>query len=131
MTITLSHAALYAIDLQSLRDFYIRWFGATSNDGYHNPNTGLRTYFLTFSGGAQLEIMQKPGLTAATPDPHAEHLGYTHIAFTLGSRENVDTLTADLQQAGHTVLSAPRTTGDGHYESCILDPEGNRIELVA
>ncbi|MBN8494960.1 MAG: VOC family protein, partial [Burkholderiales bacterium] len=54
-----------------------------------------------------------------------------HLAIALGSEAAVDALTAQLRAAGHPVLDGPRRTGDGYYESVVLDPEGNRLELTA
>lgn len=125
----LGHIALYVQNLEGMKDFYMQHFGATTSAQYHNPKTGLQTYFLSFSGGARLELMTRPGL-----NPHlqaAPTLGYNHIAFTLGSRERVDTLAQELAQAGCPILSGPRVTGDGYYEVSLTDPEGNLIELVA
>ena len=125
----LEHIALYVDDLEAMKDFYVQHFSATANDGYHNQRTGLQTYFLSFDGGARLEIMQRPGLSPRATGEHA--LGYTHLAFKLGSAEKVDELTKTLQESGCPLLNGPRTTGDGYYESVLSDPEGNLIELVA
>ena len=125
----LEHVALYVEDLEAMKAFYVRNFGAIANNQYHNPRTGLRTYFLSFDGGARLEIMQRPGMS---PKASGEHvLGYTHISFNLGSVEKVDELTKALQENGSPLLNGPRMTGDGYYESVLMDPEGNLIELVA
>ena len=56
--------------------------------------------------------------------------GYAHIAFSAGSREKVDELTEKLRAAGYEVISGPRITGDGYYESCIIALEGNQIEIT-
>ena len=56
--------------------------------------------------------------------------GYIHIAFSVGSKERVDSLTAQLQTDGYEVVSGPRTTGDGYYESCVVGIEGNQIEIT-
>ena len=125
----LSHTALYVRDLEAMKDFYIRNFGARANQKYQNPKTGLQTYFLSFGAGARLELMTRPDLNAR--DKSAQEFGYTHIAFQLGSREAVDALTGILAQAGCPVLSGPRVTGDGYYEVSLQDPEGNLLELVA
>ena len=124
------HLALWTRDLEGLRDFYARHFGAESNARYESRNTpGLRTYFLDFpSGGCRLELMQLPALADAAPAPA---LGWAHVALAVGGRGEVDALTARLAAAGVRVVSAPRVTGDGYYESVVADPEGNRIELVA
>lgn len=123
------HISLYVEDLEKMKEFYVHFFDATSNQKYHNPRTGLQTYFLSFDDGARLEIMQRPD---TSPKASGEHpLGYAHIAFRLGSPEKVDKLTQTLQQHGCPLLNGPRTTGDGYYESVLTDPEGNLIELVA
>lgn len=124
----ISHAALYVKDLQGAKAFYEKYFGAKANEGYHNPKTGLRTYFLAFDGGCSLEIMTAPGMSDK-PDGVRAH-GYAHVAFSVGSRENVDAFTSRLLNDGFEVASAPRVTGDGFYESCVLDPEGNQIEIT-
>jgi lactoylglutathione lyase len=126
----LTHTALYVHNLEGMKDFYIRYFGAEANQKYQNPKTGLQTYFLSFgAGGARLELMTRPDL--AERNKSAQAYGYTHIAFQLGSREAVDALTKILAEAGCPVLSGPRVTGDGYYEVSLQDPEGNLLELVA
>jgi len=124
----IKHIAMYVFDPEALRDFYIRYFDAISNGGYHNPVTGLRTYFLSFDGETRLEIMSRPDMTEGSK--RAIQTGYTHLAFGVGSREAVDALTARLEADGFSVESRPRVTGDGYYESVVLDPEGNRIEIT-
>ncbi|MGL4567805.1 MAG: VOC family protein [Fusobacteriaceae bacterium] len=124
----IDHIAIYTNDLERLKEFYEKYFNAVSNDKYHNPKTGLETYFLSFKSGARLEIMKRPNLNInESPSPFC---GFIHLAFSLGSKEAVDFLTNKLVKDGHVLLSGPRTTGDGYYESCILDPDGNQIELV-
>ena len=125
----IEHVAMYVNDLEGAKAFFEKYFNASSNDGYHNPRTGLRTYFLTFEDGARLEIMSRPGME--DPEKTLMRTGLIHIAFTLGSKEKVDELTAWLKQDGYEVVSGPRTTGDGYYESCVLSIEGNQIEITA
>ena len=124
----IEHIALYVNDLEASRHFFMKYFGATSNDGYCNPKTNFRSYFLSFDGGARLELMNRPELS--DPPKNLACTGYVHIAFRVGSREKVDELTAALQADGYEVVSWPRTTGDGYYESCILDAEHNQIEIT-
>lgn len=124
----IEHIAMYVNDLERARDFFIKYFGAVSNAGYHNKNTGFRSYFLSFDDGARLEIMNRPGMQDA--EKTSARTGFIHIAFSLGSREKVDELTAVLREEGFEVLSGPRTTGDGYYESCIVGVEGNQIEIT-
>jgi lactoylglutathione lyase len=125
----LEHVALYVQDLELMKNFYVNYFGATPNQKYHNPHTGLQTYFLSFDDGARLEIMQRPGMSPKTAGEYP--LGYAHISFKLGTPEKVDQLTKTLQKYGCPLLNGPRTTGDGYYESVLADPEGNLVELVA
>ena len=124
----IEHAAMYVNDLEGVRDFFVRYFDAVSNDGYHNIKTGFRSYFLSFSDGARLEIMNRPNMSDGDKD--VMHTGYIHLAFSTGSREKVDKLTKKLKDDGYEILSGPRTTGDGYYESCVLGPEGNQIEIT-
>lgn len=124
----IGHVAMYVHNLEKARDFFITYFGAVSNLGYHNPKTGLRTFFLSFDDGTRLELMNIPGLQAK--DEGNSYAGYTHIAFNVGSEEKVDQLTARLKSDGYRVLSGPRTTGDGYYESCVADCENNIVEIT-
>lgn len=124
----IEHIAMYVNDLEATRDFFIKYFNATSNDGYHNKATGFQSYFLSFDDGARLEIMKKPIMNDDAKD--LVRTGYIHIAFSLGSKEAVDALTERMKQDGYEVVSGPRTTGDGYYESCIVGIEGNQIEIT-
>ena len=124
----IEHIALYVNDLEATKEFFIKYFGASSNDGYHNLNTNFRSYFLSFDDGARLEIMNRPSMD--NTEKTMERTGYIHLAFSVGSKEKVDALTAELKKDGYEVISGPRTTGDGYYESCILGIEGNQIEIT-
>ena len=124
----IEHIAMYVKNLEAARDFFIRYFEGTSNNGYHNINTGFRSYFITFDDGARLEIMQKPQMTDSEKDD--SRTGYIHIAFSVGSKKKVDDLTAKMKEDGFEILSGPRITGDGYYESCIVALEGNLIEVT-
>ena len=124
----IEHAAMYVEDLEGARAFFEKYLGGISNEGYHNEKTDFRSCFLTFSDGSRLEIMTKPDLTDS--GNLLDRFGYAHIAFSVGSREAVDSLTRQLREDGYPVLSGPRTTGDGYYESCVLGFEGNIIEIT-
>ena len=124
----IEHIALCVNDLEGARDFFCKYFGAVPGEGYHNKTTDFRSYFLTFEDGARLEIMTRPGLDDPKKPP--VRTGFIHLAFSVGSREAVDSLTARLTADGWEVLSGPRTTGDGYYESCIAGFEGNLLEIT-
>ena len=124
----IEHIAMYVNDLEKARTFFMRYFGASSNEGYQNPRTDFRSYFLSFDCGARLEIMNKPLMS--NTEKGLNRTGYIHIAFSLGSKSAVDELTEQLKADGYEVISGPRTTGDGYYESCIVGIEGNQIEIT-
>ncbi len=124
----IEHVALYVNNLENARDFFVKYLDAKSNEGYHNPNTNFSSYFLSFDEGARIEIMNKPDVPDLPKNP--ARTGYAHIAFSVGSKEKVDELTAKLRADGYEVLSGPRVTGDGYYESCIVAVEQNQIEIT-
>lgn len=126
----IEHIAIWASDLEAIKDFYERYFAAVSNDKYVNESKAFASYFLTFSNGARLEIMQMASIPRTKNDPETQATGLAHFAFSLGSKACVDELTARLKADGYTVVDGPRNTGDGYYESAVLDPENNRIELT-
>ena len=124
----IEHIAMYVNDLEAARDFFVKYFNAISNEGYHNKTTDFRSFFLSFQNGSRLEIMTRPKME--DEEKTLARTGYVHIAFSLGSKEKVDILTEKLKQDGYPVISGPRITGDGYYESCIIGIEGNQIEIT-
>ncbi len=124
----IEHIAMYVNDLENAKAFFEKYFNAKSNDGYYNAKTQFRSYFLSFDDGSRLEIMNKPDML--DDEKHLAKTGYIHIAFSLGNKEAVDALTNQLRSDGYPVISGPRTTGDGYYESCIIGVEGNQIEIT-
>ena len=124
----IEHVAMYVNDLETTKDFFVKYLGGRANKIYHNKKTDLRSYFISFEDGARLEIMNKTQMEDA--NKYFNRTGYIHLAFSVGSKEKVDGLTELLRNDGYEVLSGPRTTGDGYYESCILGIEGNQIEIT-
>ena len=124
----IEHIAMYVDDLEKAKTFFMQFLDGKSNDEYYNEKTGFRSYFLSFDSGARLELMTRPDLSEGQKEPY--QTGYAHIAFSVGTKERVDDLTKSLRDAGYEVVSGPRTTGDGYYESCIAAIEGNLIELT-
>lgn len=126
----IEHVALWCKDLEGLRHFYETYFGARSSRRYTNEAKRFQSYFLSFESGARMEVMRMPSIPETRDGPYRQSTGLTHLAFSAGSKERVDALTAALAGAGYEVVDGPRRTGDGYYESVVLDPEKNRIELT-
>lgn len=124
----IEHIAMYVNDLERAKDFFIKYFNGKANNGYHNRITDFRSYFITFEDGARLEIMNRPNMI--NNENSLYKTGYAHIAFSVGSKQKVNELTIQIQADNYKVISGPRTTGDGYYESCIVGIEGNLIEIT-
>jgi len=127
----IEHVALWTEDIERLVAFYSTYFAATAGAEYVNAAKGFESRFLSFEGGARIELMKTTTLSPAKLAPGAQRMGLTHLAVTLGSEQLVDTLTSRLRRDGYDVVDGPRRTGDGYYESVVLDPDGNRLEIVA
>jgi len=126
----IDHIAIWAEDLEMLREFYMKYFNMSCSDKYVNPRKNFSSYFLSFAdGGARIEIMNIPGKD--TPSSRGDLKGLAHFAISVGSKENVDSMAKRFEEDGFIILSAPRTTGDGYYECAVADPEGNYVEITA
>ena len=156
----IEHIAIWVKDIDKVCEFYRKYFGGVVHPIYHNPVKQFTSRFITFDDGARLEVMHQPDIppnvrtvtslqsythrsanekmraffrfltSVVFHVKHAEHLGYAHLSFSVGSKEEVDRLTQQMSNEGIQVVGQPRTTGDGYYESVVLDPEGNRIEIT-
>ena len=124
----IEHVAFWVKDLEQSKQFYVKYFEGKAGPQYHNPKKQFTSYFISFKSGARLELMSNPN-KRSSPD-REDHLGITHLAFSVGSKEKVDLLTNHLRNDGYSIVGEPRTTGDGYYESVALDPEGNPIEIT-
>lgn len=123
----IEHLAIWTTNLEAMKAFYEKYFKVKAGSLYHNPNKKFKSYFLNFETGCQLELMTKEGIVESSTK---EQLGLAHFAISVGSKEGVDQLTEQLRTDGFIISGEPRTTGDGYYESVVLDPEGNRIEIT-
>ena len=126
----IEHIALWTNQLERLKDFYETYFQAKAGNKYSNPAKQSESYFLSFSGGARLELMYQPGIQRARNDQGERNIGYTHLSFATGSEQGVGELTNRLQRNGFQIMDGPRHTGDGYYESVVLDPDGNCVEIT-
>jgi lactoylglutathione lyase len=124
----IEHLAIWTNQLEILKAFYTRFFGAESNEKYYNPVKKFSSYFLSFENGCRLEIMEMPGIISKPGISLGA--GLTHFAIATGNKEKVDSLTEQIRNEGYTIAGEPRWTGDGYYESIVLDPDGNRIEIT-
>ena len=128
---SLEHVALWTDDIERCVRFYAGYFGALAGEPYHNSAKGFESRFLAFEDGTRLEVMKTTRLFPTRSEPGAERVGLTHLALAVGDEARVDELTRRLKDDGFPVLDGPRRTGDGYYESVVLDPDGNRVELCA
>ena len=126
----IEHIAIWAKDIVKLKNFYANYFQASVGLKYFNAKKNFESYFLNFDSGCRLEIMQMPGIPESKNDALQQFTGIIHFAISVDSKEIVDTLTERLRNDGYEIVGEPRTTGDGYYESVVLDPEGNRIEIT-
>lgn len=126
----IDHIAIWVKDLEATKSFYEKYFKATANAKYHNASKNFESYFLSFADGCRLELMQKPGILEESRSYDAQKIGIIHFSLSVGSKVNVDILTNRLRADGIRIVGQPRTTGDGYYESVILDPEDNIIEIT-
>ena len=128
--IHLEHIALWTTDIERCKQFYVSYFDAVPGASYVNAAKGFESCFLSFASGARIEVMKTTMLSPAVSEAGAQRMGLTHLAISLGSETSVNEFTQKLKIAGFPVLDGPRRTGDGCYESVVLDPDGNRIELT-
>lgn len=129
----LEHIAIWTHQLENLKDFYVRHFGAVPNEKYVSEKEfkGLfESYFLTFDGGARLELMRLPSIPQGDNADGFESTGLTHMAFSLDTPAELEQLFARIKESGAPIIGEPRMTGDGYYEACVLDPDGNRVEIT-
>lgn len=125
----IEHLAIWVSDLEPMKAFYQKYFDLQANEKYFNPKKEFSSYFLSFAHGARIELMHRPDIAGILTKAHPK-LGLAHFAISVGSKQNVDSLTERIRKDGYTLVGAPRTTGDGYYESIISDPEGNLIEIT-
>jgi len=126
----IEHLAIWVKDLEKMKSFYEQYFQAKAGEKYHNPTKNFTSYFLSFDSGCRLELMYKPEIPKNVNDAMDQYTGIIHFAIAVGSIAKVEQLTEELRSASYAVVGEPRTTGDGYYESVVLDPENNRIEIT-
>ena len=124
----IDHIAIWTVDLELSKEFYVKWFGAIPNNRYENITKQFTSYFLKFENNScRIELMHKPGLSKLENE---NILGLSHFAISVGTKELVDKITNEMSKSGIIIYSQPRNTGDGYYESVVLDPDGNKIEIT-
>lgn len=126
----IDHIALWTNNIERLKDFYCKYFNAHPNQKYENVRKQFQSYFLSFDDGTRLELMQMPDIPEYQNDPIKQFKGFIHIAIAVGSEQKVLELTSKLKTDGYEIVSEPRRTGDGYFESCVLDPDRNRVEIL-
>lgn len=129
MSIRIDHIALYVFDIERSRDFYVTYLGGKCGSKYVNEQKCFASYFISFGSNARLEIMTRADISVEIP-AGKEIKGWTHLSFSVGSKDAVRASIERFRTNGFPVVGEPRTTGDGYYEGVILDPDGNRVEIV-
>jgi len=128
------HIAIWTKDLEKMKDFYIKYFNCNPSKKYTNKKNSFESYFLDFNGETKIELMKKPTIVERERERDNDYteqfIGIIHFAVSVGSPKSVCELTDKLRKDGYKVISEPRKTGDGYFESCILDPEGNIVEIT-
>jgi len=130
LILRIEHVAIWTRDIEKLKAFYTNYFGGIAGEKYVNSRNSFESYFIEFDSGSRLELMQMPTIPLNLNNTDDQYIGLIHIAISVRSIEKVNSLTEELMEAGYKVVGKPRFTGDGYYESCILDPDGNRLELT-
>ncbi len=129
----LEHVAIWTRNLEGMKDFYVKYFGGISNEMYTSTKDfgeEFHSYFLGFGGDARLELMELGRIPEGDSAGGFESLGLTHISFSLETAEQLDNLYAVCKNDGVKIVGEPHMTGDGFYEACVLDPDGNRVEFA-
>ena len=126
----IEHLAIWTNDLECMKNFYCKYFNAGAGEKYINVKKKFESYFLSFEKGPRLELMQMDSVPRSANDIYKQFRGLIHFALSAGSEEKVNTLTNQLIKDGFVLIDGPRWTGDGYYESVVLDPEQNRIEIT-
>jgi lactoylglutathione lyase len=126
----IDHIAMWTNNLEKMKSFYEHYFGARAGIKYQNVKKQFESYFLSFSSGARIELLKQLGITPCSKHLVNTQIGYAHLSMACGSEQDVDELTDQLHKDGYQVVDGPRHTGDGYYESIIIDPDGNRIEIT-
>ncbi|GBU07398.1 glyoxalase [Bacteroidales bacterium] len=126
----ITHVAIWTEDIDAMKAFYETYFDGKAGEKYVNKHKGYTSYFIYFDGDVSLELMHRQDIPNENK-LRKEYLGITHLAFSVGSKEKVEELTARLRQDAYNIIGEPRLSGDGYYESVVADPENNRIEILA
>jgi len=130
ITMKIEHLALWTEDVEKAKAFYINYFDMLCSEKYFNPTKKFTSYFLSFKDStARIELMHRPDILEHSGKKGLIN-GFTHFAISVGSKELVNSITERLRSDHFIIESEPRTTGDGYYESVILDAEGNLIEIT-
>jgi lactoylglutathione lyase len=123
----IDHIAIWCNDYKALAAFYSKWFNGKCSDEYFNTKRNFKSVFVSFESACRLELMHIEGIENAVL---SNTIGLAHLAFRFSSKDAVNEQTERMKNAGVKCISNPRITGDGYYESCFEDPEGNLIEIV-
>lgn len=126
----IEHLAIWVKDLEKMKEFYVKYFNMNCSNKYENTKKGFTSYFLSFPNETtRIEIMNMHSIKDSGFS-YEKVFGFTHFAISVGGKQRVNELTKQFREDGYVIYSEPRTTGDGYYESVVLDCEGNHVEIT-
>ena len=115
-------------DLNKVKDFYAKYFGAKVDDKYENFRTGYTYCFLSFDNGARLLLVSGSNIVDRKREDNVA--GFSRISIAVDGADKVQELATQIARDGFQIVSGFRMNGYGEYESRVLDPEGNEVEIV-
>jgi lactoylglutathione lyase len=126
----INHVAIWTNQLEAMKTFYCQYFKGKAGHKYHNKRKEFESYFISFDEGARIELMTMPDIVELEAHQLLSCLGLAHFALSVGSEMEVIRITEKLRSDGYVIASEPRVTGDNYYESVVLDPDGNCVEIT-
>jgi lactoylglutathione lyase len=124
----IEHIGVVVSDLEKMKSFYESFFGGKSGNRYKNASKNFQSYFIEFDEGCRLELMK------CLPDSNFEKgentRGINHFTYEVSSQEEVDNKFRTASGFDVKIVENPRWSGLGDYVGTLLDPEGNKIEIL-
>lgn len=121
----LHHIAFWSKDIEALIEFYRTYFGGEVL--FRHESGDFQCVFVKIFSGLTLEIMTRSKLCDAVAE---DRVGYSHFSIEVDSKDEVDRLTDYFIAHKIPMKKVKEQYDDGFYESAVLDPDGNIIEIA-